>query len=83
MTHADYPQRVYDVAAMQRLVCLVYQLRRQSIDRAGIPGFLQRHPEWSAHPIDAKLFQWIATTGELRIPLSGTHPEGQRFSVKL
>jgi hypothetical protein len=35
--YEDYPARVYDIAAMQRLVCLVYQIRRQNIGRAAIP----------------------------------------------
>jgi len=81
--YEDYPARVYDVAAMQRLVCLVYQARRQNIDTAGISGFLKQHPEWSTHPIDDRSFQWNPTTGELRVPLTGTHPAAQRFSVSL
>lgn len=80
--YEDYPARVYDVAAMQRLVCLVYQIRNQKIDLAGIPGFLKQHPEWST-PIDAKPIQWDATAGELKVPLTGTHPLAHRFSVKL
>jgi len=68
---------------MQRLACLVYQMRRQGIDSAGVLGFLKSHPEFSTHPIDAKPFEWNPAAQELRVPVSGKHAEGQRFAVKL
>jgi len=52
--------RVYDVAAVQRLLVLAYQLRRNSIAAADVPGFKSTHPEWAAHPINNTPFKWCA-----------------------
>lgn len=36
---------VYYVAALQRLVCLAYQIRRQSIAAKDVAMFMDPHPE--------------------------------------
>jgi hypothetical protein len=79
----SYPLRVYDVAAYQRLVYLVFQLKRQHVTTADVPAFLKAHPEWSTRPVDAKPFSWNADTGELAVITLGEHPKDQRFSVRL
>jgi len=79
----SYPLRVYDVAAYQRLVYLVFQLKRQHVATTDVPAFLKAHPKWSTHPVDAKPFSWNADTGELTVNTLGEHPRDQRFSVIL
>jgi hypothetical protein len=78
-----YPLRVYDVAAYQRLVYLVFQLKRQHIATTAVPAFLLAHPDWSTHPVDGKPFRWNAETGELAVNTLGEHLNGQRFSVRV
>jgi hypothetical protein len=80
-TYEDYPMRVFDVAAFQRLVYLAFQLRLQCVGTSDVASFLKQHPEWSAHPIDGKPFRWNPATGELAVNTVGTHPYGRRFSV--
>jgi hypothetical protein len=79
----SYLLRVYDVAAYQRLVYLVFQLKRQHIATADVPAFLKAHPEWSTHPVDGKPFSWNAQLSELAVNTLSEHPKDQRFSVIL
>jgi hypothetical protein len=81
--YEDYPMRVYDVAALQRLVVLAYQIRRQGIAREAVPAFMKLHPEWATHPIDATPFNWDPATGTLAVVTVGKQAEGRRFSVTL
>jgi len=76
-----YAPRAWDGAALQRLVRLSYEIRRQGIEPAGIPAFLARHPEWSTHPGDGRPFLWDAKNGELRIQTMGRQPAGRRFGI--
>ena len=80
-THEDYPMRAFDVAALQRLVYLAYQLRVQRIDTSDVAAFLLQHPEWSTHPIDAKPFRWSPATGELAVNTAARYRDARRFSV--
>jgi len=79
----DYPLRAWDAAALQRLVRLSYEIRRQRIGIAGIPQFLKQHPEWSTHPADGRPFLWDPAKGELRIQTVGKQAPGRRFSVSV
>ncbi len=79
----DYPRRAWDGAALQRLVRLSYEIRRQGIDAAGVPAFVARHPEWSTHPGDGRPFLWDAKNGELRVQTVGRQPAGRRFSIRI
>jgi hypothetical protein len=81
--YEDYPKRVYDVAAMQRLVFLAYQIRRQSISAADIPGFMKQHPEWSTHPIDGTPLRWDLRTHVLSVVRVGRDNDDRRFSLTL
>jgi hypothetical protein len=78
-----YPLRAYDVAAYQRLVYLVFQLKRQHIATAEVPGFMQVHTDWSTHPVDDRTFSWNPETGELAVKTLGDHSTEQRFSISL
>jgi hypothetical protein len=80
-TWDDFPLRVYDVAALQRLVYLALQLRIQGIDRSEVASFLTQHPQWSTHPVDGQRFGWNPVSGELAVKTVAAHPRGQRFSV--
>jgi hypothetical protein len=79
----DYSLRAYDVAAYQRLVYLVIQLKRQHIATADVLGFVKAHPDWSTHPVDGNPFRWNAETNELAVNTLGQHQKDQRFSVIL
>lgn len=79
----NYPRRAWDAAALQRLVRVGYEIRRRRIDAAGIPGFLQGHPEWSTHPADGRPFLWTARTGELRVQTLARYPTGRRFGIRV
>jgi len=76
-----YSLRVYDVAAYQRLVYLLLQLKRQHIARADVPAYLKAHTEWSTHPVDGRPFDWNAQLSELSVDTLAEHPKEQRFSV--
>jgi hypothetical protein len=78
-----YAPRAWDAAALQRLVRLSYEIRRQGIETAGIPAFLAQHPEWSTHPGDGRPFLWDAKNGELRVQTVGRQPAGRRFSIRI
>jgi hypothetical protein len=78
-----YAPRAWDGAALQRLVRLSYEIRRQGVEAAGVPAFLARHPEWSTHPGDGRPFLWDAKNGELRIQTMGRQPPGRRFSIRI
>jgi hypothetical protein len=80
---ADYAPRAWDGAALQRLVRLSYEIRRQGIETVGMPAFLARHPEWSTHPGDGRPFLWDAKNGELRIQTMGRQQAGRRFSIRI
>lgn len=80
---AGYAPRAWDGAALQRLVRLSYELRRQEIKAADIPAFLEQHPEWSTHPGDGRPFLWDAQSGELRIRTMGRQPAARRFSIRI
>jgi hypothetical protein len=81
LRYDDYSLRAYDVAAYQRLVYLVFQLKRQHVATADVASFMTAHPDWSTHPVDRKPFQWSPETGELAVNTLGGHPQEQRFSV--
>jgi hypothetical protein len=79
----DYSLRAWDVAALQRLVRVSYEIRSHRIEPAAIAAFLVQHPEWSTHPADGRPFLWDPAKGELRVQTVGQHPPGRRFSVKV
>ena len=79
----DYSLRAYDVAACQRLVYLVFQLKREHIATSDVGAFMTAHPDWSTHPVDGKPFRWNAEAGEIAVNTLGENPKGQRFSVIL
>jgi hypothetical protein len=79
----DYPLRAWDVAALERLVRLGYEIRRLRVEAAEIPAFLRMHPEWSTHPADGRPFLWDANTSELRVQTVAKQQPGRRFSIRV
>jgi hypothetical protein len=79
----DYPARVFDTAAFQRLVFLAWQIRRRGIALKDVAAFMKQHPEWSTDPIDARSFYWSSANGTLGVEPIGHDARGMRFSLKL
>jgi hypothetical protein len=79
----DYSYRAWDAAALQRLVRLGYEVRRQRIDAAGIPAFMQQHPELATHPSDRRPFIWDPQRAEIRVQTVAKQRPGRRFSIRI
>jgi len=79
----DYSLRAWDAAALQKLVRLSYEIRRQRIEPSAVPAFLRQHPEWSTHPADGRPFLWNPAKNELRVQTVGKQQPGRRFSVPI
>ena len=81
--YKDYLLRPYDAAALQRLVRLSFEIRRQQIAPSAIPAFMKQHPEWSTHPADGQPFLWNPTSGEIAIRPVARQPADRRFSIQV
>jgi hypothetical protein len=81
--YENYPLRPYDAAALQRLVRLGLEIRRQQIAPSAIPAFMKLHPEWSTHPADGRSFTWNPTTSEVAIHTVAQQASDRRFSVQI
>ena len=78
----DYLRRAWDGAALQRLVRLGYEIRRQRIAPDGIAAFIQAHPEIAAHPGDGRAFEYDAAKQEVRMhPLAHQLPDKRRYAI--
>lgn len=81
--YKNYLLRPYDGAALQRLVRLSFEIRRQQVVPSGVEAFMKLHPEWSTHPVDGRPFVWHATVREIAIQPLGQQPADRRFSVQI
>jgi hypothetical protein len=81
--YTDYVLRPYDAAALQRLVRLSFEIRRQRIAPAAVAAFMKLHPEWSTHPADGRPFVWKPASGEIAIQPVAKQPADRRFSVQI
>jgi hypothetical protein len=79
--YATYPLRVYDAAAMQRLVKLAYEIRVRQISPGEIGIFIGQHPEWATHPVGGRAFEFDATTVRLIMKPMGQQPKDRRFGI--
>jgi hypothetical protein len=78
----DYLPRAWDGAALQRLVRLGYEIRRQRIAPDGIVPFIKAHPEIATHPGDGRAFEYDAAKHEVRMhPLTHQPPEKRRYAI--
>ena len=80
-SYADYAFRGYDAAALQRLVKLGYEIRRQGVPEKDIPQFIEKHPQWATHPVSGAFFKWDDEKGEIALEPVATQPKGRRFSI--
>lgn len=85
LTWSDYLLRAWDGAAMQRLVRLGFEIRRQNIGPDAIAAFMQAHPELATHPGDGRAFEYDTGRHELRMhPLSRqARDSGRRYAIPL
>ena len=81
--YENYIVRPYDAAALQRLVRLSFEIRRQRIASSEIAGFMKLHPEWATHPADGRPFVWKPSSGEIAIQPVAQQPADRRFSVQI
>jgi hypothetical protein len=81
--YKNYLLRPYDGAALQRLVRLSFEIRRQQVVASGVEAFMRLHPEWSTHPVSGRPFVWRATAREIAIQPLGQQPADRRFSVQI
>jgi hypothetical protein len=79
--YETYPLRANDAAALQRLVKLGYEIRRQSIEARSIPTFMQQRPELATHPVSGQFFSWDADKSEIAMQPVGDQPKDRRFSI--
>ncbi|MGA2549277.1 MAG: hypothetical protein ABSF50_03930 [Burkholderiaceae bacterium] len=63
----NYILRGYDSAALQRLVRLAFELRRQRIPAAQVAPFMRTHPEWATHPVDGNAFVWDSANSSVSL----------------
>ena len=75
--YENYIVRPYDAAALQRLVRLSFEIRRQRIAPSEIAGFMKLHPEWATHPADGRSFVWKPSSGGIRDPTCRAAAGGQ------
>jgi hypothetical protein len=81
--YENYLLRPYDAAALQRLVRLSLEIRRQQVAASAIPGFMELHPEWSAHPASGQTFVWDPEAKEIAIRVIAKQPADRRFAVQV
>jgi hypothetical protein len=81
--YKDYILRPYDASALQRLVRLSFEIRRQQIAPSAVPAFMKLHPEWATHPADGRSFVWKPATDEIAIQPVAQQPAYRRFSVQI
>jgi hypothetical protein len=80
VTYDNYPLRVWDAAALQRLVRVSWEIRRQRVAAAEVPAFLGRQPD-CRHPADGRPFLFDAASGTLRVQTVAQQPAERRFSI--
>ncbi len=80
VAYDNYPLRVWDTAALERLVRVSWQIRRQRVAVAALPAFLEQRPE-CRHPADGRPFLFDAATGTLRVQTVARQPAERRFSI--
>jgi len=80
-SYADYAFRGYDTAALQRLVKLGYEIRRQGVAESEIPQFIQKHPEWATHPVSGAFFKWDEGKAEISLEPVANRQNSRRFRI--
>jgi hypothetical protein len=81
--YGGYVPRAYDGAALERLVRLSWEIRRQQIEPSAIRDFMRQHPEWSTHPLGGTAFVWKPDLNEIAMQPVGEWQPDRRFSVRI
>jgi len=82
--YEGYVLRPYDTAAIQRLVRLGFEIRREAIAPSAVAAFMKLHPEWSTHPADGRPFVWDPSRDEITIqPVAQHPPTAQRRAIRI
>jgi hypothetical protein len=76
-----YVLRVYDVAAVQRLTKLGYEVRRQHIQPEQIADFIKQHPEWATHPVNGEAFAWNPESSSISLRPLSDRAGNWRYSI--
>lgn len=79
----QYIERVYDVAAWQRVVRLEYGIRSEQIAPADVGAYMAKHPEWATHLMDRQPFKWDEKSRRLEVVGADRRANGKRYSVVL
>ncbi len=77
----QYQFRSYDVAALQHMVKLGFEIRRRRIGAAGVPAFMAAHPEYAVHPVTRQAFFWNAENNEMSLSPQASTGKGRRFTI--
>jgi hypothetical protein len=75
--------RAFDIGALQRMVKLGYEIRRQRVGLDAISQFIQRHPEWSTHPASGRAFEWLADKHEIAMQPESTDMARNGFRFRI
>lgn len=81
--YEDYVLRACDASAVQRLVRLSFEIRRQQITPDTVDAFIKLHPEWSTHPADGRAFLWNPTAGEIAVQTVAQKDANSRSSIPI
>lgn len=76
-----FPLEAYDVAALQRMVKLAYEIRVHQVTSAAIPRYMKLHPEWSRHPVNGRAFMFNAVTDRLSLERLARRQDSRHFSI--
>ena len=81
--YTSYALRAYDTAALQRLVKLSFEIRKQHIPSENVSEFIEQHSEWATHPSDQRPFVWDSEAQTLSFTPQAKHPSNTRFKIFL
>lgn len=81
--YVETEQSACDIAALQRLAHLLYEIQAQGVVDADIPAFLASHPDWATHPLDGRPFLWNSDTREIAIQALSPRSKNRRFKFTL
>jgi hypothetical protein len=81
--YAEVEQSAYDIAALQRLAQLIYEIQAQRVVDADIPAFLASHPDLATHPLDGRPFLWNSETREISVQAVSPRSKNHRFKFTL
>lgn len=79
LNYRQYALWAYDVAALQRMVRLAYAVRVRKIPLRQIVPFMERHPQWSTHPVNGNAFAFDLRKRRLSVERLGYAARGKNY----